>query len=132
MCRISFLLRFSQTTTKISDKSQPMSRMSPEIFSTLEPPPLLHYTILKGNAIIHCASAPQNAQKVDVEGTRLLLQTAVASGTPHIVYPSIVGIDRSAYSYYIAKRETEGVIEQGPLPWTIVRATQFHDYVLRR
>jgi uncharacterized protein YbjT (DUF2867 family) len=35
------------------------------------------------------------------------------------------------YPYYVAKRETEMVIEQGPLPWTIARATQFHDYVLR-
>jgi len=83
------------------------------------------------DAIIHCASAPQNAQQVDVEGTRSLLQTAHASGPSHIIYPSIVGIDRSTYPYYIAKHETEGVIAQGPLPWTIVRATQFHDYVLR-
>src|SRR5437764_8631810 len=71
------------------------------------------------DAIIHCASDPENAQQVDVEGTRSLLQTARASGSPQIVYPSIVGIDRSTYPYYIAKRETEGVIEQGALPWTI-------------
>jgi uncharacterized protein YbjT (DUF2867 family) len=82
------------------------------------------------DVIIHCASDPQNAQQVDVEGTRSLLQTARASGSPHIVYPSIVGIDLSTYSYYIAKRETEKIIEQGLLPWTIVRVTQFHDFVL--
>ena len=80
--------------------------------------------------IIHCAASYQNAQRVDVEGTRLLLQAAQANGTPHFIYPSIVGIDRSAYDYYQAKREAEGLIEQGPLPWTIVRITQFHDYVL--
>jgi uncharacterized protein YbjT (DUF2867 family) len=43
---------------------------------------------------------------------------------------SIVGVDRSAYPYYAAKRATEVVIEQGPLPWTIARATQFHNLVL--
>lgn len=82
------------------------------------------------DTIIHCASSPQNAAIVDVEGTRLLLQTARASGSPHFIYMSIVGIDRSAYPYYTAKRATEVVIEQGPLPWSIVRATQFHNLVL--
>ncbi len=55
------------------------------------------------HAIVHCASAPQAAQQVDVEGTRLLLHAARASGSPHIVYPSIVGVDRSIYAYYQAK-----------------------------
>lgn len=81
------------------------------------------------NAIIHCASAPKETSRVDVEGTRSLLQSA--SGSPHFVYISIVGIERSSYSYYKSKRDTEVVIEQGHLPWSIVRATQFHDYVLR-
>ena len=74
------------------------------------------------DAIIHCASSFQNAAAVDIEGTRLLLQMAHASGSPHFIYMSIVGVDRSAYAYYTAKRATEVVIEQGPLPWTIVRA----------
>jgi len=83
------------------------------------------------DAIIHCASSPRSAAQVDVEGTRSLLQAASASGSPPIVYISIVGVDRSAYAYYTAKRATEVVIEQGPLPWTIVRATQFHGLVLQ-
>jgi uncharacterized protein YbjT (DUF2867 family) len=82
------------------------------------------------DAIIHCASSPRSALQADVEGTRLLLQAARESGTPHIVYISIVGIDRSDYPYYRAKLETERVIEQAGLPWTILRATQFHDLVL--
>lgn len=82
------------------------------------------------DAIIHCASAPRDAQRVDVEGTRALLQAARANGTPHFVYPSIVGVDHSAYAYYQAKYATEGIIAQGPLPWTVVRITQFHDLVL--
>jgi uncharacterized protein YbjT (DUF2867 family) len=82
------------------------------------------------DAIIHCASSPQSARESDVEGTRLLLQAASASGSPHIVYISIVGVDRSDYPYYKAKLETERLIEDAGLPWTILRATQFHDYVL--
>ena len=83
------------------------------------------------DAIIYCASSLKSAPQVDVEGAHSLLQVARANGSPHVVYISIVGVDRSSYPYYVAKRETEMVIERGPLPWTIVRATQFHDYVLR-
>ena len=84
------------------------------------------------DAIIHCASAPNDSPLVDVEGTRALLQAAGASGSgsPHFVYISIVGIERSSFPYYTSKRETEMIIEQEGLPWSIVRATQFHDFVL--
>ncbi|HEX3270819.1 MAG TPA: NAD(P)H-binding protein [Ktedonobacterales bacterium] len=82
------------------------------------------------NAIIHCASDPKHAQIVDVEGTRRLLEAA-SGATPHLIYPSIVGIDRSAYPYYQAKLTAEQLIALGPLPWTILRATQFHDFVAR-
>jgi uncharacterized protein YbjT (DUF2867 family) len=79
-------------------------------------------------AIIHCATDPKRAQEIDVEGTRHLLEAA-RSAAPHLVYPSIVGIDHSAYPYYQAKRATERLIEHGPLPWSVLRATQFHSFV---
>ncbi len=82
------------------------------------------------DAIIHCASNPQNADQVDIEGTRSLLQIAQASQA-HLIYPSIVGVKHSTYAYYKAKHATEEIIEQGPLPWTIMRITQFHDLVLK-
>ena len=80
------------------------------------------------DAIIHCATDPKHAQIGDVEGTRQLLGAA-RGRAPHLIYPSIVGIDRSAYPYYQAKLAVETLIAQGPLPWTILRATQFHDFV---
>ena len=49
----------------------------------------------------------------------------------HLVYISIVGIDRaSSYPYYRIKLDTERVIEGSPVPYTILRATQFYDLVL--
>ena len=129
---IKCLLARQHNTRILSHKTSPSIPREIEVITgDLTSGEGLHEAVAGVDAIIHCASAPQNAQQVDVEGTRSLLQIAGTGGSPHIVYPSIVGIDRSTYSYYIAKRETEGVIEQGPLPWTIVRATQFHDYVLR-
>ncbi|HEY7020980.1 MAG TPA: NAD(P)H-binding protein [Ktedonobacterales bacterium] len=80
------------------------------------------------DTIIHCATDPKHAQVVDVEGTRQLLEAA-RERAPHLIYPSIVGIDRSVYPYYLAKLAVEQLIEQGPLPWSILRATQFHDFV---
>ena len=40
---------------------------------------------------------------------------------------SIVGVDRHRYAYYRAKRAAEIVIEESGAPWTVLRATQFHD-----
>jgi uncharacterized protein YbjT (DUF2867 family) len=83
------------------------------------------------DAIVHCASGPRAARKVDVEGTRRLLARASAAGRgqPHVVYISIVGIDRIPLGYYRAKLATEHVVEGGGLPWTVLRATQFHTLV---
>ncbi len=84
------------------------------------------------DAIIHCASnSREDRHQTDIDGTRTLVQAASAHGRPHLVYISIVGIDRSTYAYYQAKYQAEQLIEQGPLPWTILRTTQFHALVLR-
>jgi uncharacterized protein YbjT (DUF2867 family) len=80
-------------------------------------------------AVVHCASDPRQP-RVDVDGTRNLLQAARAAGTPHLVYISIVGVDRVPYRYYQAKLEAERLIQASRLPWTILRATQFHQLVL--
>lgn len=85
------------------------------------------------DAIVHAASAtrePLRGNAVDVRGTRALLEAAHAAGVKHIVLVSIVGIDRVAsYPYYKTKLKTEGVVRQGPVPWSILRATQFHPFV---
>lgn len=78
-------------------------------------------------AIVHCASST----KGDVEATRNLVAAASRAGGPHLVHVSIVGIERIAsWGYPKAKLETEHVVADSGLPWTILRATQFYDYVL--
>jgi uncharacterized protein YbjT (DUF2867 family) len=44
----------------------------------------------------------------------------------HLLYVSIVGIDKVPYRYYRAKLECERAIESSGGPHTILRATQFH------
>ena len=47
----------------------------------------------------------------------------------HHVLLSIVGIHRvEGNAHYAGKREQERLVEAGPVPWTIVPATQFHDF----
>ena len=84
------------------------------------------------DTIIHCASSPfRRARGVDVEGTGRLLEVAAEAGVSHLAYISIVGIDRAtSYPYYKIKLETERVVESSPVPYTILRATQFYDLVL--
>ena len=82
--------------------------------------------------IVHCASSPiRRSRRTDVGGTEKLLRAAQRAGVSHIVYVSIVGVDRDPhYFYYRVKRDTERVIERSAIPWTILRATQFHEFVL--
>ena len=47
------------------------------------------------------------------------------------MYVSIVGIDRiSSWGYPKAKLQAERVVAECGLPWTILRVTQFYDYIL--
>ena len=89
------------------------------------------------DAIVHCASSPQrNTRKTDVEGTHRLIEAAQHSNaSPHLVYISIVGVDKHPLKYYRAKRAAEEAIESSGLPWTVLRTTQWFEllhYALER
>ena len=82
--------------------------------------------------LVHCASSPTRTRRVDVEGTWRLLQAGSRAGVSHILFVSIVGVDRNPYfPYYKMKLETERIVERSEVPWTILRATQFHGFLLR-
>ncbi|HEY3228527.1 MAG TPA: SDR family oxidoreductase, partial [Roseiflexaceae bacterium] len=66
---------------------------------------------------------------MDVNGTRRLLAHARAGPQPHVLYLSIVGIDRvprAYYPYFQHKLDAERLVMQAGLPWAILRATQFY------
>jgi uncharacterized protein YbjT (DUF2867 family) len=80
--------------------------------------------------VVHAASAtrePVRGRSTDVKGTRRLLELATEANIRHLVFTSIVGIDGVPYPYYRTKVATEKVVRDGDVPWTILRATQFHD-----
>ena len=58
-----------------------------------------------------------------------LLAAENRAGVRHHVVLSIVGVHRvEGNPHYAGKREQERLVEAGPVPWTIVPATQFHDF----
>lgn len=77
-------------------------------------------------AIVHCAG---EFRHVNVD--RQLIDAARRAGGPHLVYISIVGVDRVPFGYYKVKLTAERLIENSGLPWSILRTTQFHDFVPR-
>jgi uncharacterized protein YbjT (DUF2867 family) len=79
--------------------------------------------------IIHAASDPRRSEEVDVRGTRRLIDAARTAGVGHVVYISIVGVDVIPYPYYRRKLAAEGIIQRSGLPWSTLRATQFHSLV---
>lgn len=75
--------------------------------------------------VVHAASDTRRLGRKDLEQTRHLLEAA--SGVGHLVYISIVGIDRIPYAYYRRKLQCEELISSSGVPHTILRATQFHE-----
>src|ERR1700730_1792091 len=85
--------------------------------------------------IVHCAGS----SKGDEEKARSLVRAASQAGARHLVYISVVGadriplasgIDRAMFGYFGSKLAAERVIAESGLPWTTLRATQFHNLLL--
>ena len=85
--------------------------------------------------IVHCAGS----SKGDEEKTLNLVRAASRAGVRHLVYISVVGadripvesfVDRAMFGYFASKLAAERVVADSGLPWTTLRATQFHDSIL--
>ncbi|WP_431967162.1 SDR family oxidoreductase [Nocardia sp. bgisy134] len=79
------------------------------------------------DAVVHAASDFRKFGGPDIEQTRNLL--AAAKDVGHLLYVSIVGIDRIPFRYYRNKLACEQVITESSVPHTILRATQFHELI---
>ena len=80
-------------------------------------------------AVVHAASDPHNAASADVEGTHRLARAARNVGVAHFVLVSIVGIDRIPLGYYRHKLAAERRLADSGVPYSILRASQFHYFV---
>jgi uncharacterized protein YbjT (DUF2867 family) len=77
-------------------------------------------------AVVDAVNELRRARNVLIDGTRRLLEAEVAAGVRHHVAISIVGCDRVPLAYYNVKVQQEEAVEAGPVPWSMLRATQFH------
>jgi len=73
------------------------------------------------DVVVHLAGG----QKGDDIATRNLL--AGCAGVRHFVYISVIGADTVPLTWLRTKLAAEQVVEGSGLPWTILRAAQFHD-----
>jgi uncharacterized protein YbjT (DUF2867 family) len=85
--------------------------------------------------IVHCAGS----SKGDEDKAENLVRAASRAGARHLVYISVVGadripvvsrVDRAAFGYFASKLAAERVVADSGLPWTTLRAAQFHDLIL--
>jgi uncharacterized protein YbjT (DUF2867 family) len=88
----------------------------------------LDAAVAGADTVVHCASSPGGG---DEEAAGHLLAAARRAGVGHLVYISIVGVDRVPFGYYRTKAAVEKLVEESGLGWTVLRATQFHDLLLR-
>jgi uncharacterized protein YbjT (DUF2867 family) len=88
--------------------------------------------VLGMQAIVHAGSAttqPRRYRQTDVAGTQRLGEAAASAGVKHLLYISIVGMEGIRHPYYRAKLAAEAVVREGRVPWSILRATQFHPLI---
>lgn len=82
------------------------------------------------DTVVHLASDP-TSRSADVTAAAALVAEARSAGVGHIVFLSIVGIDGHPFVYYRTKLAAERVITASAVPWTVLRATQFHTLIAR-
>ena len=78
------------------------------------------------STVLHLAGGP----KGDDLATRTLVQSAARAGVRHLVYISVIGADTVPLGYFRSKLGAERAVSGSGIPWTILRAAQFHDLVL--
>ena len=76
--------------------------------------------------VLHLAGGP----KGDDVATRNLVDAAARAGAQHLVYISVIGADSVPVGWMRSKYAAEQAVAESGVPWTTVRAAQFHDLML--
>src|SRR5215213_11599155 len=77
--------------------------------------------------LVHCAGTTKGNE----EATRNLVRAASRAGARHLVYISVIGSDRVPLGYFKSKLAAERAVADSGIPWTTLRAAQFHDLILK-
>ena len=79
------------------------------------------------DTVLHLAGGP----KGDDVATENLARAAARAGVRHLVFISVVGADRVPVGWLRTKLAAERAVADSGVPWTTLRAAQFHDLVLK-
>lgn len=80
------------------------------------------------DTVLHLASDSSHPEH-DVRSAEQLARAARLAGIKHLLLLSIIGVDRIPYAYYEAKHAAEHVIGDSGIPFTVLRAAQFHSFI---
>jgi uncharacterized protein YbjT (DUF2867 family) len=126
----------SKLVTKLRERSYDAVAASPDTgVNTLTGEGLAK--VLQGaSVVVDVSNSPSFADAAVMEffttSTRNLLRYAAAAGVKHYVALSVVGTERIPESAYLrAKNAQETLIRGGGIPYSIVHATQFFEFVKR-
>ncbi|WP_404868806.1 SDR family oxidoreductase [Kitasatospora griseola] len=78
------------------------------------------------DTVLHLAGG---AKGDDTAGRRLADAMALAGGVRHVVMVSVIGADTMPIGWFRAKRDAERALADSGVPWTVLRAAQFHTLV---
>ncbi|MEZ0069452.1 uncharacterized protein YbjT (DUF2867 family) [Streptacidiphilus sp. MAP12-20] len=77
--------------------------------------------------VLHLAGGP----KGDEGATRHLVAAAQRTGVRQLVHISVIGADRVPLAWFRMKLGAEQAVAESGIPWTVLRAAQFHDLALK-
>lgn len=115
---------------RIDSRNKPVGEKSNWFYLDVETGEGLDEAMKDVDVVFHTATNPiKRYNEVDVNGTRRLLEACKKYKIKHFIYPSIVGINKIPMKYYECKLRVEDMIKHSWIPYTILRATQFHSLV---
>src|SRR5256885_1918383 len=124
----------TKVVKNLRDKGHEVVAASPSVGVSAVTGQGLARALAGAQVAVDVANAPSWEDKAVLEffetSGRNLLAAEAAAGVGHHVALSVVGTDRLlASGYFRAKMAQENLIKASPIPYTIVRATQFFEFV---
>src|ERR1700726_2799064 len=123
----------SKTAAILRQRGHEVVAASPQSGVNTIPGEGLKAALAGAQVVIDLANSPSFEDKAVLEffetSGRNLLAAEAAAGVRHHVGLSIVGIDRTDNGYFRAKVAQEKLIEAAGIPYTIIRATQFMEFL---
>jgi uncharacterized protein YbjT (DUF2867 family) len=94
----------------------------------------LHHALTDAQVVVDVSNSPSledaAAMAFFVNSTRNLLAAAVTAGVRHYIALSVVGAERLVESGYLrAKVAQERLIRNSSVPYTVLKATQFFEFI---